>query len=97
MKLQKIRKCIPNIRRLGPRPFFIEPSLAKQYCLQGKDYTFWGKGVSQGHSDAVRRVPGVKYGIQYTVPIEEAIDKVRSGENPIWQQMRDIDVFVMLY
>lgn len=48
----------------------------------GKDYTFWGKGVSQGHSDAVRRVKGVKKGIQYTVPSEEAIESVRRGENP---------------
>lgn len=48
----------------------------------GNDYTFWGKGVSQGHSDAIRRVNGVKNGIQYTVPIEEAIEKVRKGENP---------------
>lgn len=49
---------------------------------QGQDYTFWGYGVSQGHSDAIRRVEGVKDAKQYTVPIEEAIDAVRSGENP---------------
>ena len=49
---------------------------------EGEDYTFWGKGVSQGHSDAIRRVEGVKNGIQYTVPINSALDKVRSGENP---------------
>lgn len=48
----------------------------------GEDYTFWGKGVSQGHSDAIRRVKGVKNGIQYTIPVTEAIDKVRAGENP---------------
>lgn len=48
----------------------------------GHDYTFWGKGVSQGHSDAIRRVNGVKNGIQYTVPVESAIDAVRSGSNP---------------
>lgn len=48
----------------------------------GKDYTFWGKGVSQGHSDAIRRVKGVKKGIQYTVPVEDAIESVRRGENP---------------
>ena len=48
----------------------------------GEDYTFWGKGVSQGHSDAIRRVNGVKNGIQYTIPVTEAIDKVRAGENP---------------
>lgn len=48
----------------------------------GKDYTFWGKGVSQGHSDAIRRVPGVKNAIQYTIPIDNAIESVRSGSNP---------------
>lgn len=48
----------------------------------GNDYTFWGKGVSQGHSDAIRRVEGVKDGKQYTIPVEEALDAVRSGSNP---------------
>ena len=48
----------------------------------GKDYTFWGKGVSQGHSDAIRRVEGVAGGKQYTVPVQEALDAVRRGENP---------------
>lgn len=48
----------------------------------GKDYTFWGKGVSQGHSDAIRRIPGVKDGKQYTIPVEAALEKVRNGENP---------------
>ncbi len=48
----------------------------------GKDYTFWGKGVSQGHSDAIRRIPGVKDGKQYTIPVESALARVRNGENP---------------
>lgn len=48
----------------------------------GKDYTFWGKGVSQGHSDAIRRIPGVKDGKQYTIPVESALQSVRNGENP---------------
>ena len=48
----------------------------------GKDYTFWGKGVSQGHSDAIRRVEGVKDGKQYTIPVESALESVRNGENP---------------
>ena len=48
----------------------------------GKDYTFWGKGVSQGHSDAIRRIPGVKDARQYTIPKEEALNLVRSGANP---------------
>jgi diaminopimelate dehydrogenase len=48
----------------------------------GKDYTFWGRGVSQGHSDAIRRIPGVRDARQYTVPVQEALEKVRNGENP---------------
>ena len=61
-------------------------SLARLYanCIlpDGNDYTFWGKGVSQGHSDAIRRVKGVKDGKQYTVPVESALKAVRAGENP---------------
>ena len=48
----------------------------------GSDYTFWGRGVSQGHSDAVRRIPGVKDARQYTVPVTDVLDRVRKGENP---------------
>ncbi len=48
----------------------------------GKDYTFWGKGVSQGHSDAIRRIEGVLDARQYTVPVDDALEKVRAGENP---------------
>ncbi len=48
----------------------------------GKDYTFWGRGVSQGHSDAIRRVPGVLDGKQYTIPVKSALEAVRSGQNP---------------
>ena len=61
-------------------------SLARLYMNtvlpEGKDYTFWGRGVSQGHSDAIRRIPGVKDARQYTVPVPEALDRVRRGENP---------------
>ena len=49
---------------------------------EGKDYTFWGKGVSQGHSDAIRRIEGVKDGKQYTIPVETALEAVRRGDNP---------------
>lgn len=49
---------------------------------EGEDYTFWGKGLSQGHSDALRKVTGVKHGVQYTIPKEEALKKVRAGEKP---------------
>lgn len=48
----------------------------------GSDYTFWGKGVSQGHSDAIRRIPGVLDARQYTIPVESALERVRAGENP---------------
>jgi len=61
-------------------------SLQRLYsnCIlpEGNDYTFWGKGVSQGHSDAIRRIPGVKNGKQYTIPVPAALDAVRSGSNP---------------
>jgi len=61
-------------------------SLARVYANailpDGNDYTFWGKGVSQGHSDAIRRVKGVKNAKQYTVPIDAALEAVRSGKNP---------------
>jgi len=56
--------------------------MANVILPEGNDYTFWGKGVSQGHSDAIRRVEGVKNAKQYTVPIENAIEAVRNGENP---------------
>ena len=49
---------------------------------EGSTYTFWGKGVSQGHSDAIRRIPGVKNAIQYTIPVESALESVRNCENP---------------
>jgi hypothetical protein len=67
---------------MGPR-FILDKSLIGEAILpKGKGYTFWGKGVSQGHSDAIRRVEGVKAGVQYTIPIQDAIDRVRAGENP---------------
>lgn len=49
---------------------------------KGNDYTFWGRGVSQGHSDAIRRIDGVKNGIQYTIPVQDAVERVRSGKTP---------------
>ena len=55
---------------------------ADSILKNGFTYTFWGKGVSQGHSDAIRRISGVKNAIQYTIPIEEAMNRVRNGENP---------------
>ena len=65
-----------------PGLFSLMRLLGQAVLPKGYSYTFWGRGVSQGHSDAVRRVPGVKNAIQYTIPIEDAVNKVRSGENP---------------
>ncbi|MCY6958531.1 diaminopimelate dehydrogenase [Clostridium brassicae] len=64
-----------------PGLFSLNRLLGEVVLPSGKDYTFWGRGVSQGHSDAIRRVEGVKDGVQYTVPIESAIDMVRTGKN----------------
>lgn len=65
-----------------PGLFSINRVMAEAILPNGENYTFWGKGLSQGHSDAVRRVNGVKNGVQYTIPSEDAIEKVRSGQNP---------------
>lgn len=65
-----------------PGMFSLNRIYAEAILVQGSTYTFWGKGVSQGHSDAIRRVPGVKNAIQYTVPIEAAVEEVRSGSEP---------------
>lgn len=66
-----------------PGMFSMNRLIANVILPEGNDYTFWGKGVSQGHSDAIRRVEGVKDAKQYTVPIDSAIEAVRNGENPI--------------
>lgn len=65
-----------------PGMFSLNRLYASAVLPGGKDYTFWGRGVSQGHSDAIRRIEGVKDARQYTIPVEEAVQKVRSGENP---------------
>ncbi|MBE5895695.1 MAG: diaminopimelate dehydrogenase [Lachnospiraceae bacterium] len=64
-----------------PGMFSLNRMYAGAILPSGKDYTFWGKGVSQGHSDAVRRIPGVKDAKQYTIPVESTLASVRSGEN----------------
>lgn len=73
-----------NIISVGwdPGLFSVNRVMAEAVLAEGNTYTFWGKGLSQGHSDAVRRVEGVKAGVQYTLPSEEAMDRVRQGENP---------------
>ena len=65
-----------------PGMFSLNRLYAESILVQGSTYAFWGKGVSQGHSDAIRRIPGVKNAIQYTVPVDEAVDQVRSGSEP---------------
>lgn len=65
-----------------PGLFSLNRVYAESILANGKDYTFWGKGVSQGHSDAVRRIEGVKNAKQYTCPVESALEAVRSGKNP---------------
>jgi diaminopimelate dehydrogenase len=65
-----------------PGMFSLNRLYANAVLPQGKDYTFWGKGVSQGHSDAIRRIEGVADARQYTIPVDEALASVRAGENP---------------
>lgn len=65
-----------------PGMFSLNRIYANAVLPQGSDYTFWGKGVSQGHSDAIRRIDGVLDARQYTIPVEHALKSVRSGENP---------------
>ena len=65
-----------------PGMFSLNRLYANCILPEGNDYTFWGKGVSQGHSDAIRRIKGVKDGKQYTIPVPSALESVRNGENP---------------
>ena len=65
-----------------PGLFSLNRAYGMAVLPEGKDYTFWGKGVSQGHSDAIRRVDGVLDGKQYTIPVESALEAVRGGKNP---------------
>ncbi|MBS7009475.1 diaminopimelate dehydrogenase [Anaerostipes sp.] len=65
-----------------PGMFSLNRMYANAILPDGKDYTFWGRGVSQGHSDAIRRIEGVKDGKQYTIPVESALEAVRNGEDP---------------
>ena len=65
-----------------PGMFSLNRLYANCVLPEGKDYTFWGKGVSQGHSDAIRRIAGVKDARQYTIPVESALEAVRSGSEP---------------
>lgn len=81
-----------------PGMFSLARAYANAILPDGKDYTFWGKGVSQGHSDAIRRVPGVKDARQYTIPVESALEAVRNGEDPelTTRQKHTRECFVVL-
>ena len=81
-----------------PGMFSLNRLYANVVLPEGKDYTFWGKGVSQGHSDAVRRIAGVKDAKQYTIPVESALEAVRNGENPelTTRQKHTRECFVVL-
>ena len=81
-----------------PGMFSLNRLYANAILPDGNDYTFWGKGVSQGHSDAIRRVEGVKDGKQYTIPVEAALKAVRNGENPLLttRQKHTRECFVVL-
>lgn len=81
-----------------PGMFSLNRMYANAILPQGSDYTFWGKGVSQGHSDAIRRIPGVKDARQYTIPVEAALEAVRNGENPVLttRQKHTRECFVVL-
>ena len=81
-----------------PGMFSLNRLYANAILRDGSDYTFWGKGVSQGHSDAIRRVEGVKDGKQYTIPVEAALKAVRNGENPelTTRQKHTRECFVVL-
>lgn len=85
-KLDEVTKKAGTVSLISigwdPGLFSMLRMLSGAVLPEGRDYTFWGKGVSQGHSDAIRRIPGVKNGIQYTIPVERALEKVRSGQNP---------------
>lgn len=81
-----------------PGLFSLNRMYANAILTNGKDYTFWGKGVSQGHSDAVRRIKGVKNAKQYTIPVQSALDAVRNGKNPelTTRQKHTRECFVVL-
>lgn len=81
-----------------PGMFSLNRMYANAILPEGSDYTFWGKGVSQGHSDAIRRLKGVKDAKQYTIPVEAALEEVRKGTNPVLttRQKHTRECFVVL-
>lgn len=81
-----------------PGMFSLNRMYANAILPEGRDYTFWGKGVSQGHSDAIRRIEGVKDAKQYTIPVDSALEAVRAGKNPelTTRQKHTRECFVVL-
>lgn len=81
-----------------PGLFSLNRLFGEAILPQGNTYTFWGRGLSQGHSDALRRIPGVAGAVQYTLPSESAIERVRAGENPALttREQHDRECFVVL-
>ena len=81
-----------------PGLFSLNRLFASAILPQGKDYTFWGKGISQGHSDAIRRIAGVKDAKQYTIPVDNALETIRAGECPelTARQMHTRECFVVV-
>ena len=82
-----------------PGLFSLNRALLEAILPNGNNYVFYGRGLSQGHSDAIRRINGVKNAVQYTVPYEESVEKVRSGENPTFSSVREVmwrECFVVL-
>lgn len=85
---EKMNRSAKKSSKLGlisvgwdPGLFSLNKLLGQSILPHGRSYTFWGDGISQGHSDAIRRIEGVKNGVQYTVPIQEVLDRVRNYEN----------------
>ena len=82
-----------------PGLFSLNRALLESILPNGTNYVFYGRGLSQGHSDAIRRIKGVKNAVQYTVPYDESVEKVRNGENPKFESVREVmwrECFVVL-
>ena len=82
-----------------PGLFSLNRSLLESILPNGENYVFYGKGLSQGHSDAIRRINGVKNAVQYTVPYEDSVEQVRTGKNPHFSSVREVmwrECFVVL-
>ena len=82
-----------------PGLFSLNRSLLESILPNGENYVFYGRGLSQGHSDAIRRIEGVKNAVQYTIPYEESVEKVRNGKNPHFSSVREVmwrECFVVL-